>query len=168
MTGAGMDKTITGQRQILARLEASTPRRVLGGTTLAGMGVFLASLAVAWPPEALVARVALFALAVLSLWAAWRLWHATRQVLELDENELREAGGRVLARIDDIEGIARGAFAIKPSNGFTLRLASSGGFAWAPGLWWRMGRQLGIGGVTGAQQTKMMAEAIHGLILLRD
>jgi hypothetical protein len=49
---------------------------------------------------------------------------------------------------------------MKPSNGFTVVMETKQPRAWAPGLWWRVGRRVGVGGVTGASQTKFMAEQI--------
>jgi hypothetical protein len=45
-----------------------------------------------------------------------------------------------------------------------LRLSDKAPRAWYPGLWWRMGRRVGIGGVTSAAQTKAMAEIIAAMI----
>jgi hypothetical protein len=56
--------------------------------------------------------------------------------------------------------VERGAFAFKPSNGFLVRLDKPLGRGWAPGLWWRLGRLLGVGGVTSASQSKAMAEIL--------
>jgi hypothetical protein len=38
---------------------------------------------------------------------------------------------------------------------------------WVPGLWWRIGRSVGVGGMTGAAETKMMAEMIEAMIAVR-
>jgi len=84
--------------------------------------------------------------------------------LELTEDELRDSRGRLLARIADIKGIERGTFAFKPSSGFLLRLNAPADRAWAPGLWWRFGRSVGVGGVTGSREGKYMAETIAALL----
>jgi hypothetical protein len=81
-------------------------------------------------------------------------------VIELTETEIRTSNGEVLARMDEILAVDRGAFAFKPSNGFTLKLNTKKPRAWAPGLWWRFGRRVGVGGVTSAGQAKFMAEQI--------
>jgi hypothetical protein len=62
--------------------------------------------------------------------------------------------------MDGIRSVERGAFAFKPSHGFTLVMKEKQPRAWAPGLWWRLGRRVGVGGVTSAGQTKFMAEQI--------
>ena len=95
---------------------------------------------------------------------------ATSNAIELTATILRDSDGTVIARIEDIEHIDRGVFAFKPSNGFLLRTkAGTGGTReWRPGLWWRMGRRIGIGGMTPGRQTKYMAEAIATIIATRD
>ena len=89
-----------------------------------------------------------------------RMRRATEQSIELTSDGLRESGGRLLCRLDDIESVERGAFAFKPSNGLLIRLKSRGPTGWAPGLWWRFGRRIGIGGVTSASQAKFMSDMI--------
>ncbi len=39
---------------------------------------------------------------------------------------------------------------------------------WRPGLWWRVGRRIGVGGMTPASQTKFMSEIIAAMIAQRD
>ena len=73
-----------------------------------------------------------------------------------------------VAAWDDIARVERGAFALRPSNGFLLHLHAPGPRAWAPGLWWRLGRRLGVGGVTAAGQSKGMAEILTAMLVERD
>ena len=73
---------------------------------------------------------------------------------------LRDGNGRLLCRMDQIAGVDRGAFAFKPSNGFLVKLKEPMPRVWQPGLWWRLGRRIGVGGVTPAGQGKFMADMI--------
>ena len=66
----------------------------------------------------------------------------------------------------NIASVDRGAFAFKPSNGFTVRLKSPAPRAWLPGLWWRLGRRVGVGGATPGKAARDMADVIT--ILLKD
>lgn len=91
---------------------------------------------------------------------AERLRRATAVSIELTAQGLRESTGRVLCAMEDIDKVERGAFAFKPSNGLLVRLTKPGDLVWAPGLWWRYGRKLGIGGVTSASQAKAMSDVI--------
>lgn len=145
---------------IRARLAAPPARRMVATGMIAALGVLILWIAVAHPPAALGWRLFLLAGSAGTLWLAVRLWQATGVVLELTGVELREAGGRRLARIDEIEAVNRGVFALKPSNGFTLVLRAAPGAVWAPGLWWRLGRRVGVGGVTGRFEGRRMADAL--------
>lgn len=152
--------------EILAVVEATPVRRVMGAGMLAVMGALLLYLAMNTAP-------ALGGLAILmitgtgALWLAVRLWQATQDRVELTEEVLRTGSGRVIARVADIESVDRGFFAFKPSNGFVLRLNTKAGRAWCPGLWWRTGRRVGIGGVTPGAQGKGMADLLSGMIAMR-
>lgn len=68
--------------------------------------------------------------------------------------------GRVLCRIDQIEKVERGLAPLSPSSGFVIRTFASQPGGWSPGLWWRFGRRIGIGGATSAKAGRNMASAI--------
>ncbi|TCP62907.1 hypothetical protein EV663_101167 [Rhodovulum bhavnagarense] len=152
----------------LAVLRISPVRRFAGLVMLALLAGLMLYVAALRPPDMLGWRVFLLALggAVLALTEAMR--RATLGSLCLTRAGLFDGEGRQLAALDDIRAISRGLFAIKPSNGFTLLLSSPGPRAWAPGLWWRLGRRLGVGGVTSAAQARAMAEILSALLAERD
>ena len=93
---------------------------------------------------------------------------STGRVIELTATELRDSTGVLLARVEDIESMDRGVFAFKPSNGFLLKTKKPGKRAWQPGLWWRIGNRVGVGGVTSAAQAKFMAEQIAFRLSTRE
>lgn len=152
---------------VLARLTPSPARRTLALAMLAGLGLALFWLAAKAEGSGLLARGILLAMGFFGLWVAMALHRATRATLELTrDGQLREAGpdGRVVAELAQMRAIERGTFAFKPSNGFLIRLNDSAPRAWAPGLWWRFRRSIGIGGVTPAAQGKLMAELLASMI----
>lgn len=100
--------------------------------------------------------------------AAEALRRGSGRTLELTTTELRDSAGNRLALVSDILRVERGAFAFKPSNGFLVRTSVPGPFYWAPGLWWRIGRRVGVGGVTSASATKAMAEILAFQLAERD
>ncbi len=102
--------------------------------------------------------VALIALGAAFLVAAERMRRATMLSVVLDADGLRDSAGTVLALWDDIERVERGSFAAKPSNGFSVVLRTKGPRAWRPGLWWRLGRRIGVGGVLPGRPTRFMGE----------
>lgn len=155
-----------GEEQVLMRISASPGRRWFGITALAALGgLFL--LMAATTPSAGIWAVGFGVAGLAALWAATRMERATRAVLRLTETELSEEGGEVLARIENVVKVDRSVFAMKPSNGFVLLLDTPQGRVWRPGLWWRMGRRVAVGGVTSGGQTRPMADAIAMLIARR-
>lgn len=153
--------------EVVATIEASAPRRVMGVGMLAAVGVILIYVAFSAPPS-MAWLVFLLVVGLASLWLAMRMWQATAYRIELTEEVLRCSDGTEIARIEDIEAIDRGFFAFKPSNGFLMRRKTPGPRAWFPGLWWRMGRQIGVGGVTPGSQSKATSEILAAMIARRD
>lgn len=145
--------------QELLRIEVSQPRRAIGAGALVGLGGLLLYIALTEPP-APGWLVFLLALGGGSLWFASVLWQATQRALILTEEALEEEGGAVIARLDEVVRIDRGMLAMKPSNGFSLLLRTRGARAWRPGLWWRWGRRVAVGGVTSGHQTRPVADII--------
>ena len=144
---------------VYARISAAPGRRWFAVLALVGLGGLIVALGLS-PGVAPLGRVGLIAIGAATVWVADLLRRATLGELVLDADGLRDDQGQVLARMGDIVQVERGAFALKPSNGFTLVLRQRAPRAWVPGLWWRLGRRVGIGGVVSAAQAKFMAECI--------
>ena len=83
--------------------------------------------------------------------------------LMLTKAGIEDQSGALLCPIDEIAKVDRSAFAFRPSTGFLIRLKSPAKSGWHPGLWWRFGTRLGIGGLTSSSQSKAMAS----LLMLR-
>lgn len=152
--------------EILATIEASAARRVMGTAMLGLTGALLVYVAFSAPPSP-AWLVFLLAVGAAALWLAVRMWQATTHRIELTAEELRCSDGQLIARVEDIEAIDRGFFAFKPSNGFLIRTGTPGGGTWMPGLWWRSGRRIGIGGVTPGSQGKAMSEILAAMLVQR-
>lgn len=156
-----------GDTEILATVEASPARRVMGVGMLAALGLLTLSVGMSSAPG-FGWQVFLVAIAAASLWMAYRMWQATAHRVELTPLGLRCSDGVEIVSIADLEVMDRGFFAFKPSNGFLMRARTAAPRAWYPGLWWRTGRRIGVGGVTPGSQTKTMTEIIAALIVERD
>jgi hypothetical protein len=148
-------------------LMASPGRRAIGVGSVGVLGGMMLWLALSQGPSPLW-QAAMAAMGAGALWLAWRMWQATAAWLVLTPDALESSDGRVLARMEDLEAVARGAFAFKPSNGFTLTLRAGGPFVWEPGLWWRIGRRVGVGGVTPGTPARYMAELMQQRIARRE
>ncbi|SPJ23983.1 hypothetical protein [Palleronia abyssalis] len=145
--------------EILYRLDASAPRRVFATGVLAALTGLLLWLSLAAQADP-IWRVVLIAIAVAAAFAARSLWVATAYAILLTEEGLVQSDGRLIASYDQIGSVDRGMFALKPSNGFLINLTEARPFGWAPGLWWRWGKRVGVGGVTRAGSAKAMADLL--------
>lgn len=150
--------------QIIARVSATPARRVIGVGTLAALGGLLLWLLVAEPPAEIHWQAVLLVLGVAALWMAQQMWRATARDLILTEEGLSDSSGAVLARVEQIAKVDRSMFAMKPSNGFLIQLNEKQPRGWQPGLWWRMGKRVAVGGVTAGRDTKPMADALSMLV----
>ncbi len=153
--------------EVIGTITASAGRRFLGITSLAFLGFVLIYVCFTQPPAAL-GQFFLLLVGGASLWIAEKMRRSTANVIELTETELRDSSGTLISLIEDIESIDRGFLAFKPSNGFLLTTKSPSTRAWRPGLWWRAGRRIGIGGMTPGHQTKFASEIIAAMIAQRD
>lgn len=154
--------------QELGRIWASTPRRFIAATALLWLGGLLLYIAFATSPALLFWQVFLIVVGLGCLFLLQHMWRSTTHVLILTEEALVEEGGEVIARVEDIVRVDRGMLAMKPSNGFSLFLREKGPRRWRPGLWWRLGRKVAIGGVTSGAQTRPVADIIAMMIAERD
>lgn len=144
-------------------MRASQTRRVLGLVALVGLGALLIHRGFGQNAGS-VLQVGLAVGGVAALFCAQVMWRGTASAVELTAQGLRDADGTLIVQIADITTVDRGVFAFKPSNGFTVRLRQTRTTAWRLGLWWRMGRRIGVGGMTPAHHAKFMAEQLAGLI----
>ncbi|KIT15538.1 hypothetical protein [Jannaschia aquimarina] len=145
-------------------LRPSVPRRAIAFAIQMVLGTLLLWLAFAHPPESLFLRLFLVILGIGALFLGSWGWQASAQAIELHEDGLRGEDGTWIAPLSNIRSVDRGLFAFKPSNGFILRLHDPMERAWAPGMWWRMGRRVGVGGVTSGADAKIAADALAVMV----
>ena len=168
LCGPVMALNMEHDREILLSIKASPGRHWMGVISMYLLGLLLIYVAFARPPS-FGWLVFLLAFGCGSLWLAEKMRRATERVINLSEAGLHDDTGTVIAAIEDINKIDRGVFAFKPSNGFLIRLKTKDlPRRWEPGLWWRLGRQVGIGGVTAASQSKPVAELLQAMVAKRD
>ncbi|GFE63489.1 hypothetical protein [Litoreibacter roseus] len=153
---------------IITGMTPSAARRVFGTGVLLCLGGLLLYLSAAQPPAELHYLALLLVVAAAILGTGYKMWISTAHRIELTETELRLSDGTIICRIEDIKNVDRGFFAFKPSNGFLLTLNKSYPRSWAPGLWWRVGRRVGVGGITPGAQGKIMADSLAAMVAQRD
>ena len=144
---------------VLAVVAASPGRRLLACGVIYTLGILGLYVTFSEPPSPAL-MVFMVVLGVAALILGDQLRRATQTQILLTEDALISSDGTVIARLEDVVSVDRGAFAFKPSNGFTLKLKTKQPRSWAPGLWWRLGRYVGVGGVVSAGQAKLVAETI--------
>ena len=154
-------------QEVLATARASKGRRFLGLASLSLLGFLLLYIAIARSPD-LVWQLFLILIAAAALWCADAMRRGTSTAVELTKTELRDTDGTLIAKVADIQSMDRGFFAFKPSNGFLIKTKTGDARVWRPGLWWRVGRRIGIGGMTPGHQTKFMSEILAALMAQRD
>lgn len=152
----------------LFTLKPSPPRLWFSVAALGALGALMLWIALAHPPEALGWRVFLLVAGGGIGWGAWRLVGLQDRALVLTRSALVDTRDGEICRIEEIAQINRGVFAVKPARGFALSLSARKGRHWVPGMWWRFGRSVGVGGMTGAAETKLLAEMIEAMVMTRS
>lgn len=152
--------------EVLAVVGASPVRRWMGIVMVACVGGMAVYVALSSAPY-LFWQAFLIVIGVLALALAEKMRRATELQLELTKDELRDTGGQVLARVDQIKGVDRGFLVFKPSNGFVIQTKEPGARCWRLGLWWRVGRRIGVGGVAPGHQTKFMSDMLAAMLTER-
>lgn len=154
--------------EILVRLDVSPMRRWFAVVMLLGLGAMLLYIAAVAPPSDLLGLFSLVLFGFGALWFGIKMQRATTYGLILTREGISTSSGIVVCGIDDIASVDRGFFAFKPSNGFLIRLKESGDRHWSPGLWWRVKKRIGVGGVTSRRQAKEAADILSMLVAERS
>lgn len=144
-------------------MQAAPARRVFALAALYLLGGLLIWLALVQPPAPLWLAF-LLGLGTVVLVLAEAMRRATLLRLRLTARGLEDSAGTVVAAWDQIARIEQGTFAAKPANGFVIVLHAVAPRGWAPGMWWRLGRRIGVGGVTARRDARAMAEAMAARI----
>lgn len=108
--------------------------------------------------------VLMLAVAAAFGWFVAEVWRAPGRAVRFDGARLIDDAGAVLCTLDQIESVDRGFALWKPSGGFVILLKTPQPRGWSPGLWWRIGRRVGVGGATPGKAGAPMADAIAGAL----
>lgn len=101
-------------------------------------------------------------------WFGWSMATAKASKVVFDGERLTDNAGVELCTIDEIENVERGFAMFKPSAGFAILLREEKPRGWSPGLWWRNGRRIGVGGATPGRAARNMADAITMSLALKQ
>lgn len=150
-----------------AEAKPSAMRRLIGLAVIYSLAGLLLYISFVKPPEEFQWQVFLILFGLLIMYLGERMRKATLETILLTSEGLVTSNGVEIVHIDNVKSIDRGVFAFKPSNGFSILMHRKQSRAWAPGLWWRFGRRVGVGGVIQAGQTKSMAEILAMMVAQR-
>ena len=153
---------------VLVRVSASAFRRWSALGLLIVFAIIMVQIAVELPSDRLAAKAGLTAMGALLIFQAVRVWSNSRFSLELTPEGLRwTKTGEYLARIEEIEDVNTSIIALRPATGFLVILRSASAPRSAPGMWWRVGKRIGVGGVTPKYEAKAMAEMLREMTRAR-
>lgn len=153
---------------VLQSLSASKLRLVSILALLMIFAVIMVQIAVELPSDRMLAKAGLAVMGAVLVWQAVRVWTSSRHRIELTPSGLRwSKTGAYLAKIEEIKDVNTSIIAFRPATGFLVILHGTAPAATAPGLWWRVGNRLGIGGVTAKYEAKAMAEMLREMTRAR-
>lgn len=156
----------TQSDDIISILKPSPIRLWMAVLIIGFFGALMLWLAATGAASSIFMSVVFVGISAVSFLAAGRIHGVKDKEIILSRAGLFENDGRTLCRIEEVKEIDRSFFAFKPSNGFAVRLKEPSTRAWVPGLWWRFGRRVGVGGVTGVGEAKAMSDML--VLLLKD
>lgn len=164
----GQGVSATGDPDEVLVVARPTPlRRFIALGTLNGLGAVTLVMALS-QSAAVYGSGLLFVTGGLSLGMAEVIRRSTARGVELTRAALRETDGAIIAQTADVVRVDRGVMAIKPTNGFVFQTRAAERRNWRFGIWWRVGRHVGIGGMLPPPQTKVMADTLAALIQARE
>ncbi len=145
----------------IMELYPSKTRIILTVLVLAAVSAICAWLAAGGRPLAAGERALLAILAAVAALGAHAVWRSASTGLVLHGDRIAATGGSTVLWLADVARLERGVFAFKPANGVVVSLQRRGSFRWVPGLWWRIGARVGIGGMTPKARTKAFADMLE-------
>lgn len=151
--------------EVITILEPSRARRLVTIALLGFMGLLLLYLTITQTPQSLWGKALLPLSGFAFLWLAFRNWNTAKQGLELRKEGIFDYEGTLVCAFDNVKSVDRSVFAFKPSNGFLVILKQPMPRGWVPGVYWRFGRWVGIGGATPRAQGKQMADILTLLLM---
>lgn len=142
------------------KIQASVSRRLFSVLLLSLSAAVMIYFAFTDPAQSVVLRLVLLSLAGVFLWQVQANLRFPNAALILKRDGLYDDQGEIICSLSNIALIDRGWFSIKPSNGFLLRLHEKTSVKWLPGVYWRIGKRMGVGGAISPAQTKEFSDKL--------
>ena len=151
---------------VILKIQPNSMRRIVSFIMLTLCAFVMISFAFTSTANSLVLRLVLICLGTAAIWQAQAGFRQSNAALILKREGLFDEYDTLICNLSNIAKVDRGWFSFKPSNGFLLHLHEPLSRKWVPGLYWRMGRRLGVGGSLSPAQTKEMSDKI--LLLMQE
>ena len=151
---------------IILKIQPNLGRRIFSILVLCICAVVIMNNAFSNTMHSMVLKLTLFGLGVAFLWQAQASFRFANAALILKHDGLYDDQDNLICSLSNIALVDRGWFSLKPSNGFLLRLHEPQSRKWLPGLYWRFGRRLGVGGALSPVQTKEMSDKL--ILLMQE
>ena len=96
----------------------------------------------------------------LALWFTRFLKRYSKVGFLINQSGLFNLDGSIICEIGDIEIIDVSPYTFKSANGFIVILKTKNSFKLIPGLYWRLGKRLSIGGLVSKTESKFLSQAL--------
>ena len=70
----------------------------------------------------------------------------------------------LICRISDIQRVDSSPYTFKSANGFIIILKEKTSFQLVPGLYWRLGRRISVGGLISKNESKLLSTAVANFL----
>jgi len=148
------------QDAVIASLFPSKIRFGIGLVGIATLGIFLLWVGLFSEVASSLGRLMFLVLGAATSFLAFKIYNNQLHGILLTEDGLFDTTGAPLCTMNQIASVDRSFFAFRPSNGFSIQLNEPMPRAWFPGLWWRFGRRIGVGGLTAQGSGRAMADIL--------
>jgi hypothetical protein len=152
----------------IMKIQPSFSRRLFGVIILSVSALIMMNFVFTDAAQSAILKAILFGFSLVFLWQVQANLRFTKATLILTRDGLFDTDGGLVCSLSNIEKVDRGWLSFKPSNGFLLRLHEPMPSKWSPGLYWRIGRSLGVGGAISPAETKKMSDKIILLLQEKD
>ena len=98
----------------------------------------------------------------LGLWFIRFLKRYSKIGFLINQSGLFNLDGSIICKMDDIERIDISPYTFKSANGFIVILKTKSSFNLTPGLYWRLGKRISIGGLVSKSESKFLSQTLLG------
>ena len=149
---------------VIVKIQPGKARRIFSAILLCLVALVMLNLVFTGSANSVVLKTILLSMSCVFLWQAQTSLRSADAALVLTRDGLFDGQGELICSISQIVSVDRGWFSLKPSNGFLIRLHEPAVRKWSPGLYWRIGTRLGVGGALSPAQTKELSDKLMLLV----